>query len=90
MNSSIQWPWSKVIFVTAKEPYRLFVRLDDGRELLLDIRPLVERHQSLWRLRHAQYFQKVQIDEIGAICWPEGEDIAPEAIESYILKNESL
>ncbi len=90
MSSSIEWPWPRVVFVTAKEPWRLFVRLDDGRELLLDIGPLVERHQSLWRLRYGRYFQKVRIDELGALCWPEGEDIAPEAIEHYILKNESL
>lgn len=90
MSSPIDFPWPRVVSITAEEPWRLFVRMDDGRELLLDIGPLVERHQSLWRLRHARYFQKVQIDELGAICWPEGEDIAPEAIECCILKNESL
>ena len=29
-------------------------------------------------------FRQVSIDPIGGICWPEGEDLAPDGLERYL------
>ena len=55
----------------------------DGRHLHLDLAPLIQRREAYWRLRQERYFCQVGIDPLGGICWPEGEDLAPEGLERY-------
>ena len=35
-------------------------------------------------LRNPKVFNQVQIDEYGAICWPNGADLAPDALYQTI------
>ncbi|RJP38144.1 MAG: DUF2442 domain-containing protein [Desulfobacteraceae bacterium] len=83
MNLPLKTPWNRAVNVTAIEQYRLRVQMDDGRVMTLDLAPLICRHDAYWRLRQNRYFRMVSIDPIGGICWPEGEDLAPDGLERY-------
>jgi hypothetical protein len=61
----------------------LRVGLASGDELLLDLSDLLDRREAYWRLRHGRYFRQVAIDPLGGLCWPEGEDLAPDGLERY-------
>ena len=66
MNSPIKTPWPQAVSVVALEQRRLCVQMNDGREIMLDLDPLVHRRDVYWRLRqfdiisHSSfhYFQK--------------------------------
>lgn len=69
----------KVSKVTALCNYRLHVEFDDGTAGEIDLSdrlfgPVFEP------LRDEVEFQKVAVDEFGAIAWPCGADLAPDAI----------
>lgn len=85
MNSAVDNAGQKPVKVSASPPYRLHLILASQRELELDLTPLVTKKAVFWRLRNFRYFQKVSIDPLGGLCWPEGEDIAPERIGHYAV-----
>lgn len=69
----------RVSKATALPGFKLHVVFEDGVSGELDmsdelIGPVYEP------LRDPEYFAKVFVDEIGAICWPNGVDIAPDAL----------
>ncbi|MGA2799637.1 MAG: DUF2442 domain-containing protein [Thermoguttaceae bacterium] len=69
----------KVSKVTALCNYRLHVEFDDGTAGEIDLSdrlfgPVFEP------LRDEVEFQKVAVDEFGAIAWPCGADLAPDAL----------
>lgn len=69
----------RVAAVKALPGYRLWVRFEDGvsGEVALGDRlfgPVFEP------LRDLKLFRQVAIDEFGAISWPNGADLAPDAL----------
>jgi len=58
---------------------RIIVRrnwiLAEQHERLLTIEPLGE----------IELFEQVFVDEFGAICWPNGVDLAPDAVHKALL-----
>ena len=69
----------KVIGVRVLEGYRLFVQFDDGTQGEVDLSdrlfgPVFEP------LRDRELFAQVSADEFGAVCWPNGADLAPDAL----------
>jgi hypothetical protein len=69
----------KVISVKALENYRLHVKFDDGIEGIVECRdklfgPVFEP------LKDPDLFAQVSIDDFGAVCWPNGADLAPDAM----------
>ena len=69
----------RVIHVTALGGYRLRVQFNDGTVGEIDLAdrlfgPVFEP------LRDESEFSKVMVDEFGAIAWPCGADLAPDAI----------
>jgi hypothetical protein len=59
--------------------FRLEVRFDDGMQGIADLSdrlfgPVFEP------LRDVTLFNQVRVDEFGAICWPNGADLAPDAL----------
>ncbi|MDQ6900573.1 MAG: DUF2442 domain-containing protein [Candidatus Dormibacteraeota bacterium] len=60
--------------------YRLLVGFSDGTKRTVSLRGHL--HGPVFEpLRDATYFAQVRVDpEIGTITWPNGADIAPEAL----------
>lgn len=83
MNSPVEIAWPRAVEVVPLEQHRLRVRMDDGGLLILDLQPLIERREAYWRLRQDRYFRQVSLDPLGGICWPEGEDLAPDGLDRY-------
>jgi hypothetical protein len=85
MRSPTEFPWPTVIRVEPLEGRRLRVILSSGQQLLLDLTGLLGRREAYWRLRHPRYFRQVAIDPLGGLCWPEGEDLAPDGLDRYAI-----
>lgn len=83
MNSAVDWPWPRVVQVTPLAHGQLQIRLADDQAWQLDLTPLITAREAYWRLRQPRYFRQVGIDPLGALCWPEGEDLAPESLARY-------
>ena len=84
MSLLLDTPWVQVVEVIPLSGLRLQVRLTDDQELTLNLELLIQSRDAYWRLRQESYFRQVSIDPIGGICWPEGEDLAPDGLERYL------
>ena len=71
--------------VSPLPPYRLEVELRSGEHILLDLERLIQQRDVYWRLRQPRYFSMVSVDPLGGICWPEGEDLAPDGLDRYMV-----
>ena len=61
-------------------PYTLTVEFDDGLSRTIDFRPVLEG-ELYGPLRDRKIFESVRIDpEVHTLVWPNGADIAPEAL----------
>jgi hypothetical protein len=70
---------NRIVRVNAGRGYTLQVLFDDGRRAEIDLSarlfgPIFEP------LRDPLLFAQVRIDEYGAVCWPNGADLAPDAL----------
>jgi hypothetical protein len=77
-------PW-RVASVEALPGYRLRVRFLDGLEGVVDISGLVASPDAgvFAALAASEAFNRVFV-ALGAVCWPNGLDIAPDAIYAEI------
>ena len=71
--------------VSPQPPFRLEVELRSGENILLDLEKLIQQRDAYWRLRQPRYFSMVSVDPLGGICWPEGEDLAPDGLGRYMV-----
>lgn len=61
-------------------PYRLNVRFNDGMQKSVDLTPLLTG-PVFQPLKDPEYFARVVVDaEAGTVVWPNGADLAPEAL----------
>jgi hypothetical protein len=63
--------------------FRLEIEFADGTRGVVELKdrlfgPVFEP------LRDPMYFAKVSVDEFGAVCWPNGADLAPDALYERI------
>ena len=77
----------KVVKVETLEGYRLRVTFDD------DVGGVVDLSERLFGpvfepLKDPAFFRQVSIDEFGALCWPNGADLAPDALHAR-LRNQT-
>ena len=86
MNCQVKTPWIKVVGVLLLENYQLQIILENNKQVILDLKKLIETREQYWRLKNPRYFHKVGIDAIGGICWPEGEDLASNGLHRYEFK----
>ena len=78
----------RIVHVRALPGQRREVRFDDGVEGIVDF------GRDLWGpvfkpLRDLVKFAEVQLSERGVICWPNGADLAPDAIREELTKGTS-
>jgi hypothetical protein len=51
----------------------------------LRFRKLIQQRDIYWRLLQPRYLPMVNVDPLGGICWPEGEDLVPDGLDRYIV-----
>lgn len=73
----------RVVTVNPLDGYRLHVVFEDGIEGEVDLSdrlfgPMFEP------LHDPDLFRRVSIDEFGAVCWPNGADLAPDALHETL------
>jgi len=69
----------RVVQVAARPDWRLHVRFEDGVAGVVDLRDSF-RGPMTAALREEAFFRKVFVDELGAVAWPNGYDLAPDAL----------
>ena len=74
----------RVVKVTALPQHRLQVEFDDGVAGVVEIFPRLSG-PVFEPLHDEALFRQVTIDdETGAVCWPNGPDLAPDAMYSRV------
>jgi len=78
----------RVVKVEALPGFRLAVEFADG------VHGVVDLSRELWGpvfepLRDPARFAEVGIDELGAVCWPNGADLAPDALHRELASGSS-
>ena len=67
---------------------RVFVRFDDGVEGEIDLSSLMIFEGLFAPLKTADPFAELRVNpDLGTICWPNGADIAPEALYEALLQH---
>jgi hypothetical protein len=72
--------------VQALDGYRLSIEFETGERGIVDLEdrlfgPVFEP------LRDPSFFRQVGIDEFGVICWPNGADLAPDALYRKLVSD---
>ena len=75
----------RIVHLEARPPYRLYAEFSDGVRGEYDmadrlVGPVFEA------LRDPAFFASVRLDELGAPVWPNGTDIAPDALHDRLAK----
>ena len=56
---------------------RIYIKFEDGKEKVYDMKPLIEGNKFYEKLRNVEYFKMVKPCQ-DSIEWPDGEDVCPE------------
>ena len=73
----------RVTKVVPLPQYRLHVEFDDGVSGTIDLSDELDG-EVFQPLRDEAVFRQVTVDEFGAVCWPNGPDLAPDAMHSQL------
>jgi hypothetical protein len=74
----------RVTKVTPLPRYRLHVEFDDGVAGTIDLSDELDG-EVFQPLRDEAVFRQVTVDEFGAVCWPNGPDLAPDAMHDQLM-----
>ncbi len=79
----------RVISVQPLQNFQLRVRFDDGVEGVVDM------HDRLFGpvfepLQDPAVFQQAFVDEYGAVAWPNGADLAPDALHERLRSTSGI
>jgi hypothetical protein len=79
-------PW-RVLSVTAHDKYVLHVRFADGLEGRIEMSPLIFSSSAgvFAALKDETIFRAVVVEQ-GAVAWPNGLDLAPDAMHRAIAR----
>jgi hypothetical protein len=75
-----------VVYVKPMSDWRLEVRFSDGTQGVICLKdrlfgPMFEP------LKDPALFSQATVDDFGAICWPNGADLAPDALYKVLREN---
>lgn len=73
----------RIIHLESRAPYVLYVEFDDGVRGEYDMKDRLNGPVFL-PLRDPAYFAQVRLAEWGAPVWPNGVDIAPDALHDRL------
>ncbi len=71
--------------VSPNPRFQLRVELRGGESIILDLEKLIQHGEVYRRLRQPHYFSMVSVDPLGGICWSEGEHLAPDGLDRYMV-----
>ncbi len=76
----------KISKVRPEPDYRLYLEFEDGVKGTID---LTDRlfGEVFEPLKSMDVFSQVSIDEFGAVCWPNGADLAPDGLYEKLSRN---
>ncbi len=75
---------SRVASVRPLSGFRIEVRFQDGTAGELDLSERLFGPVFEPLARNPELFRQVFVDEFGAVCWPNGADLAPDALYQEI------
>ncbi|MFH0799296.1 MAG: DUF2442 domain-containing protein [Pseudomonadota bacterium] len=65
--------------------YKIKFQFEDGKIGVLDFETAIDRKGIFSQLADLEYFKRFYLNkELGTICWPNGQDVAPETIYEKI------
>lgn len=65
--------------------YQLEVEFEDGKKGIIDFNGYLKKGGVFKKLKDKNYFKRFYINEdLGTICWPDAQDIAPETLYSKL------
>jgi Protein of unknown function (DUF2442) len=73
----------RVAKVAPPSQYRLHVEFDDGVAGTIDLSPELDG-EVFQPLGDEAVFRQVTVDEFGAVCWPNGPELAPDTMHSEL------
>jgi hypothetical protein len=76
---------TRAVYVEPKPGWRLYVRFEDGIDGVVDVSTSF-RGPMTAPLRDESFFRQVFLDEFGAVSWPNGYDLAPDALYDRLCK----
>ena len=68
--------------------YRLYIEIEDGRKGIFDMKPYLDRG-VFQELKNVSYFNQAGV-VLGAVTWPNEQDIAPETLLAELQPIASL
>jgi hypothetical protein len=78
----------EIVRVRALQNYRLKIEFRDGVSGTIDLSGELDG-EMFEPLRDEAFFRQVRVDEFGAIAWPNGADLAPDALYDEITAQSS-
>lgn len=70
----------RIVAVTAKESYQIWVRFTDGVEGIVELSPLIG-HGVFAQLTDPKHFAQVFVDPVThTVAWPQGIDLCPDTL----------
>lgn len=78
-----EWNFQRVVTVKPEAPYQLYIEFDDGVSGIIDISETL-KGSVFEPLKNPDFFSQVSLDDWGAPCWPNGVDLAPDALYEKI------
>jgi len=76
-----------VVAVKARDPFRIWVRFEDGTEGEADLSDLAGRGVfRRWRENPSEFAQATVDAESGTVVWPGGLDVAPDRLYQEVLQ----
>jgi Protein of unknown function (DUF2442) len=79
----------RAVKAAALPQYRLHVEFDDGVTGTIDLSSELDG-EVFQPLRNEAVFRQVTVDEFGAVCWPNGPDLAPDAMHSELTRDPAI
>ena len=65
--------------------YEVELKFENGKKGIVDFNQFLEKGGIFKKLKDKKYFKKFYVNkELGTICWPDSQDIAPETLYSKL------
>lgn len=78
------WEIKKAKYI---KDYLVRIGFQDGKEGIIDFKKYTSYGGVFKSFKDLEYFKKLYVNkDLGTICWPEGQDVAPDTLYSEVTK----